>query len=165
MKRSPARIRTILTRKSKDSSLPTFFPSSMSHFNLSQMLCVSARPCFDRVDCAFGKEPAALARSSICGCCLTKKLTSSFCAQKFAHELRLLPQESTAEFAAVHNLAVGDCLSTLLQAGPLPAQGLGVARLPLRLGGLGLRPTAAVAPAAYLASWADSLPVFERHAP
>ena len=42
-----------------------------------------------------------------------------------------------------HDFAVADCLSTLLQAGPLPPQALGVARLPFRIGGLDLRSAAA----------------------
>ena len=48
---------------------------------------------------------------------------------------------------------------------PLPPQALGVARLPLRLGGLGLRSAAAVARAVYWASWAGSLPFLERQTP
>ena len=87
------------------------------------------------------------------------------CTPRCNHVLRLLPPESTAEFAAAHDIAVADCLCTLLQAGSLPPQALGVSRLPLRFGGLGLRSAAAVASVAYWASWADSLPLLERQTP
>ena len=79
--------------------------------------------------------------------------------------LRLLQPGLTAAFAVAHDAALLDCLSDLLQRGPLPALPARVAQLPLRLGGLGLRSAVTSAPAAYWASWADSLPVFQRQLP
>ena len=40
-----------------------------------------------------------------------------------------------------------------------------VASLPMRLGGLGLRSNARMAPAAYWASWADALPMIVERIP
>ena len=66
------------------------------------------------------------------------------CSPRSNHVLCLLPPDSTVDFALAHDVAMGDCLSAL--------------------GGLGLRSAVAVAPAAYWASWADSLPVLQRQA-
>jgi len=57
--------------------------------------------------------------------------------------------------AREHDQAVEACLSTLLYgdaASPLPATAASAAHLPLGYGGLGLRPAAAGAQAAYYAS-------------
>ena len=76
------------------------------------------------------------------------------CSPRSNHVLRLLPPNSTVDFALAHDVAMGDCLSALLQAGPLPPSTLDLARAPLRLGGLGLRSAVAVASAAH---WASAL--------
>ncbi|OLQ04637.1 hypothetical protein AK812_SmicGene12266 [Symbiodinium microadriaticum] len=73
----------------------------------------------------------------------------------------MLPPDSTAEYAREHDGTVAACLSTLLYGdavSPLPAAAASAAHLPLGYGGLGLRSAAAAAPAAYWASWQDSLP-------
>ena len=67
--------------------------------------------------------------------------------------------------AAEHDLSVLQCLGALLQVGPgesgapLPDLAGARAQLPLRQGGLGLRSAVKHAPAAFLASWADSASV------
>ena len=66
--------------------------------------------------------------------------------------LRILPPTVTEQFAAGHDHAIARCLSEL-------------AKLPLRLGGLGLRPALAARGAAYWASWADTLPTLRRRVP
>ena len=85
-----------------------------------------------------------------------------FCASPRANYLlRMLPPNSTTEYAREHDGAVAACLSTLLYGdavSPLPAAAASAAHLPLGYGGLGLRSAAAAAPAAYWASWQDSLP-------
>ena len=90
-----------------------------------------------------------------------------FCASPRANYLlRMLPPGVTDEFARGHDAGVQTCLTTLLSQGhvlPEPAQR--ALQLPLRFGGLGLRPAAASAPAAYWASWADSLPTIRARAP
>ena len=83
-----------------------------------------------------------------------------FCASPPANYLlRMLPPDSTTEYAREHDQAVAACLSTLLYGNavsPLPAAAASAAHLPV--GGLGLRSAAAAAPAAYWASWQDSFP-------
>ncbi|CAE7878828.1 unnamed protein product [Symbiodinium sp. KB8] len=76
--------------------------------------------------------------------------------------LRLLPPALTAVFAAEHDRDILCCLAQLLHivpgtADPLPQSAAARANLSLRYGGLGLRSAAEHAPAAYFASWADSL--------
>ena len=53
----------------------------------------------------------------------------------------------------------------LLGSGPLPDHALRLAQLPFQQGGLNLRSAVALAPAAYWASWADTLPVLHRQLP
>ena len=65
-------------------------------------------------------------------------------------------------FAAEHDRNILCCLAQLLhivpgEADPLPQSAAARANLSLRHGGLGLRSAAEHAPAAYFASWADSL--------
>ena len=86
-----------------------------------------------------------------------------FCACPRVHYcLRLLPPALTAVFAAEHDRNILCCLAQLLHivpgdADPLPQSAAARANLSLRHGGLGLRSAAGHAPAAYFASWADSL--------
>ena len=86
-----------------------------------------------------------------------------FCASPRVHYcLRLLPPALTAVFAAEHDRNILCCLAQLLHivpgdADPLPQSAAARANLSLRHGGLGLRSAAEHAPAAYFASWADSL--------
>ena len=61
-----------------------------------------------------------------------------FCAPPRCNHVLRLPQPGlTAAFAVANDAALLDCLSDLLQCGPLPALPARVAQLPLRLGGLG----------------------------
>ena len=74
----------------------------------------------------------------------------------------------TEDFAARHDRAIMGCLSELLgNDGPLHLddQALQRAKLPLRLGGLGLRSAEAGRCAAYWASWADTLPTLQDRVP
>ncbi|CAE7822051.1 unnamed protein product [Symbiodinium sp. CCMP2456] len=86
-----------------------------------------------------------------------------YCANPRAqHILRAVPPALTAVFAAEHDRSMLHCLALLLQVraapdDPLPGLAIRRAHLPLRHGGLGLRSAAAHAPAAFFASWADSL--------
>ena len=86
-----------------------------------------------------------------------------YCAcPRAQYVLRILPPALTAAFAAEHDHSILSCLAQLLQVeassdSPLPALIARRAHLSLRLGGLGLRSASAHAPAAYFASWADSL--------
>ena len=72
----------------------------------------------------------------------------------------------TEQFAAGHGRAMARCLSKLLGSDELlPLDALQRARLPLQLGGLGLRPALAASGAAYWASWADTLPILRDRVP
>ena len=82
--------------------------------------------------------------------------------------LSIFPPTVTEQLAAGHDHAIARCLSELLGSdGPLPLDGLAPqrARLPLRLGGLCLRPALATRGAAYWASWADALPTLRHRVP
>ena len=87
-----------------------------------------------------------------------------FCASPRAqYVLRALPPALTAAFAFEHDRGVLLCLAQLLQVDPgagdpLPDLTARRVHLALRHGGLGLRSAAAHAPAAYFASWADTMP-------
>ena len=69
-------------------------------------------------------------------------------------------------YAAKHDEGMLKVMSTLLGGIPGGDQEKEDARrlatLPMRMGGLGLRVAARMAPAAYWASWADALPMHER---
>ena len=75
---------------------------------------------------------------------------------------RCPPSQST-HYAAEHDEGMLKVLSTLLGGIPGGDQEKEDARrlatLPMRMGGLGLRSAARMAPAAYWASWADALPM------
>ncbi len=70
--------------------------------------------------------------------------------------LRVLPPSCTAVYAQEHDAAVLRCLGTLL-GNDIQGQHAQRALLAMRSGGLGLRSAQRLAPAAYWASWADSL--------
>ena len=88
-------------------------------------------------------------------------LLLSYCAAPRAqYPLRTLPPLSTRAYAAVHDAAVLSCLDALLfadAAAGLPPTAALRAQLALRHGGLGLRSAVRHAPAAFWASWADSI--------
>ena len=93
------------------------------------------------------------------------------CASPRVHYcLRLPPPALTAVFAAEHDRNILCCLAQLLHivpgdADPLPQSATVRANFSLRHGGLGLRSAAEHAPAAYFASWADSLVALRVHEP
>ena len=81
------------------------------------------------------------------------------------HLLRLTPPSMASSAAQAHDRVTGDALANLLgYAGmhQLPADAAVQARLPARLGGLGLRDSSRTSAAAYWASWADSMPRIRR---
>jgi hypothetical protein len=85
-----------------------------------------------------------------------------FCASpRCNHILRTTAPALAADFAADHDVAVAGCLQQLLGGPDLPA----TAHVPLAQGGLGLQSATATAPAAYWASWADTLPTLARQLP
>ena len=92
-----------------------------------------------------------------------------FCASTRANYLlRMLPPHCTADYSREHDRAIASCLRTLLygeEAPELPAAALATARLPLGLGGLGLRSATSGAPAAYWASWQDVFPALLQRFP
>ena len=90
------------------------------------------------------------------------RLLLSCCAcPRAQYALRTLRTASTHEYAIRHDAAVLRCLDSLLFADAaegLPGQVAARVQLALRHGGLGLRSAARHAPAAFWASWADTLP-------
>ena len=94
-----------------------------------------------------------------------------YCASsRCVHTLRTLPPSSVASFAGEHDGAMWTCLRQLIGCqGSDDEQRLDRARsimgLPARMGGLGLRSAARMAPAAYWASWADALPTIQLRQP
>ena len=95
-------------------------------------------------------------------------LLLSYCAVPRAnHLLRVVPPSVVEPYAVAHDEAIWLCFCALVGAWRLAEDALGrqVATLPARLGGLGLRSAARTAPAAFLASWFDALPVIAKKAP
>ena len=85
-----------------------------------------------------------------------------FCAApRCNYLLRTVPPSATEAYAASHDEAILRCLATLLSGGDvpleLPPNSARRARLPLRMGGLGLSPAREHRHAAYWASWADTV--------
>ncbi len=77
-----------------------------------------------------------------------------------------MPPQQAAEFAQQHDEAIKKCLAALLVIDDSTDEHLAseIAQLPFREGGLGLRSASRTYPAAYWASWADTLPeVKARH--
>ena len=82
--------------------------------------------------------------------------------------LRTMQPSITEDFAARHDRAIMGRLSEFLGSDGPPHrddQALQRAKLPLRLGGLGLRSAEAGRCAAYWASWADTLPTLQDRVP
>ena len=77
--------------------------------------------------------------------------------------LRLVPPDLAEPFAEAHGTAILTCMANLItgDATPLPPPAAAQARLPTRLGGLGLRSAAEQRHAAYSASWSDALPAIQ----
>ena len=73
---------------------------------------------------------------------------------RVSHLLRGVPPPLVAQAAAEHDRAVWAGLQTVLPGPPLSDRARRVARLHIRLGGLGLPSAERLAPAAYLGSWA-----------
>ena len=77
--------------------------------------------------------------------------------------LRLVPPDLAEPFAEAHGTAILTCMANLITGDvtPLPPPAAAQARLPTRLGGLGLRSAAEQRHAAYSASWSDALPAIQ----
>ena len=88
-----------------------------------------------------------------------------FCAATRAnYVLRVVHPQRARTFAERHDAEVWGCLQRLLgiDGDPLTED---LARLPLSMGGLGLRSAVRTSPAAHWASWADSLPMIQKRHP
>ena len=79
--------------------------------------------------------------------------------------LRMLRPEITQPFAQAHDTAITLALAQLLDMRDLAPTALGIAHLPLHLGGLGLTSASLLSHSAYWASWADTLPILHRQDP
>ena len=79
--------------------------------------------------------------------------------------LRMLRPEITQPFAQAHDTAITLALAQLLDMRDLAPTALGIAHLPLHLGGLGLTSASLLSHSAYWASWADTLPILDRQDP
>ena len=79
--------------------------------------------------------------------------------------LRMLRPEITAPFAQTHDTAITLALAQLLDMRDLAPTALGIAHLPLHLGGFGLTSASLLSHSAYWASWADTLPILHRQDP
>ena len=94
-------------------------------------------------------------------------LLSHCAAARANYYLRVLNPNAANEYAQWHDDAIWGCFKKLLDISLDHAddnRARTIAQLPLRYGGLGLRSAQRVSPAAYWASWADSLPMIrERH--
>ena len=85
------------------------------------------------------------------------------------HTTRTLPPRLSLEYARGHDKGMWDTAKGLLQQLPGSDEELReaemVARLPMRMGGLGLRSAERCADAAYWASWADALEMIHQRTP
>ena len=85
------------------------------------------------------------------------------------HFLRTLPPSESAWYARHHDAGMMEAMEEIL--GGLPGDEVQkgrakeIATMPMRLGGLGLRSAARMAPAAFWASWADALPMISKRLP
>ena len=82
------------------------------------------------------------------------------------HLLRTVPPSQIKEYAEAHDAGMRGALSAILGCNieeQEPARS--IATLPARSGGLGVRSAARTSPAAFWASWADSLPMLEERSP
>ena len=85
------------------------------------------------------------------------------------HTLRTLPPKLSAEYAQGRDEAMCNTVKTLLGEVPGTADAVReaecVAKLPMRMGGLGLRSAVRCADAAYWASWADAFHMIHERTP
>ena len=81
------------------------------------------------------------------------------------HLLRQIPPALARHSAEQHDYVTARGLAALLQVDALDDTTWRQCRLPIRLSGLGLRNSVRTSPAAYWASWADSLPTLHRRFP
>ena len=79
--------------------------------------------------------------------------------------LRMLRPEITQPFAQAHDTAITLALAQLLDMRDPAPTALGIAHLPLHLGGPGLTSASLLSHSAYWASWADTLPILHRQDP
>ena len=84
-------------------------------------------------------------------------LLRNCCAGKLTHLLRTTPPASCAKAAAAFDEALLEAYQRLTRLDPLTAPQRAQCRLPLRLGGRGLRSQEQLAPVAWVGSWAQSL--------
>ena len=92
-----------------------------------------------------------------------------FClTPRINHLLRQTPPSLVSHGATCHDSITAGALAELMgyqSLDDIPADALAQMRLPPRLGGLGLRDSSRLSPAAYWASWADCLPVLVQRFP
>ena len=85
------------------------------------------------------------------------------------HTIRTLPPRLSLEYARGHDKGMWDTAKGLLQQLPGSDEEVReaemVARLPMRMGGLGLRSAERCADAAYWASWADAMEMIHQRTP
>ena len=85
------------------------------------------------------------------------------------HFLRTLPPSESAWYARHHDAGMMEAMEEIL--GGLPGDEVQkgrakeIATMPMRLGGLGLRSAARMAPAEFWAFWADALPMISKRLP
>ena len=88
---------------------------------------------------------------------------------RFNYRSRTVPPQENLDYAASHDKGMWSTLCALLGKENLNAEEAskaeGLATLPLRSGGLGLRSAVRTGPAAYWASWADTLPMMAARCP
>ena len=96
---------------------------------------------FERIPCVFDLQAAWLL---------------SFAGTRANYLVRALHPNATEEYAVEHDGALRRCLCRLLEL-DIPDVSWEVANLPFPIGGLGLRNSSRVSPAAYWANWADCL--------
>ena len=94
-------------------------------------------------------------------------LLSQSAVARANHTVRVLPPTTSSGYAHAHDDAVWDAFCAIMNAQDFSrdARARGVASLPGRLGGLGLRSATRTAEAAFWASWVDALPVLASKAP
>ena len=97
------------------------------------------------------------------------QLLSKCSGPRASYLIGTLPPSTSREYAEEHDERLWPAAVHILGAQQVDleamAEGRLVARLPARLGGLGLRSAVRVAPAAYWASWADTLPMIVKRSP
>ena len=76
------------------------------------------------------------------------------------HLIRIVPPSVIRDYAMRHDEALWACFCRLIEGDSLAGDTIAqqVASLPARFGGLGVRSAVRTSPAAYFASWVDSLP-------